>query len=177
MARSSAFTLVEMMVVVVILAIAAACVLPQFGTRDDLDVAAAARMVMADLAYAQNRAIATQKKHFVAFSGNSYSILSEDSDAGPLYVITNPVTQDGYSITLGQPNTSFENVGIASVNFDGTPLATIEFDSLGAPAVYNASTSIATPLAANGAIILTTAETEQSVSILIDPETGEASVQ
>ena len=61
------FTLVEILMVVVILGIAAACVVPQLSSRDDLKTAAAARVVMADLIYAQNRAIAVQQTvHFIA---------------------------------------------------------------------------------------------------------------
>src|SRR5690242_16864757 len=65
--RAAGFTLVEILVVVVILGIAAAVIVPNMGTRSDLKAAAAARMIMADLIYAQNRAISTQTKHYVTF--------------------------------------------------------------------------------------------------------------
>jgi prepilin-type N-terminal cleavage/methylation domain-containing protein len=172
-----AFTLVEVMTVIVILGIAAACIVPQIGTRNDLDAAAAARSVMADLLYAQNRAIATQQQNFVEFSGNGYSVLSRTSDTSPLYTITNPTTQNSYVVTLGAPGTSFTSVSIASVNFDNSPNTTVEFDSLGAPWIYNLAQGTATPLVNTGTITLTTSSPQETASILIDPATGEASTQ
>jgi prepilin-type N-terminal cleavage/methylation domain-containing protein len=177
MRSRSAFTLVEVMTVIVILGIAAACIVPQIGTRDDLDVAAAARSVMADLLYAQNRAIATQKMHFVEFAGNSYSILARDSDTAPLYTITNPTTQNSYVVTLGPSNTIYPKVSISSVSFDGSPSMTIQFDSLGAPWVYNLQNGTSVPLVNDGQIKLTTASANLTATVLIDPVTGEASTQ
>jgi type II secretion system protein H len=177
MRTQRAFTLVEVMTVVVILGIAAALIVPQIGTRDDLDVAAAARSVMADLLYAQNRAISTQKKHYVEFSSTGYTVLTQDSDTSPLYTITNPTTQNSYVVTLGAVNTTFQNVKIAAVNFDNSPNLAIQFDSLGAPWVYNPQQGTATPLVNTGTITLTTTAAALSANILIDPATGEASTQ
>src|SRR3954452_15878826 len=72
--RGRGFTLVEILMVVLILGIASAIIIPGLGSRDDLRCAAAARVVMSDLIYAQNRAIALQKKHYVRFSGQQYSV-------------------------------------------------------------------------------------------------------
>src|SRR3982751_6922276 len=72
--NAKGFTLIEILTVVVILGIAAAAVIPELGTRDDLKIASTARNVMGDLMYAQNRAIATQKKHYVQFSGSTYTL-------------------------------------------------------------------------------------------------------
>jgi prepilin-type N-terminal cleavage/methylation domain-containing protein len=177
MRTQRAFTLVEVMTVMVILGIAAACVVPQIGTRNDLDAAAAARSVMADLLYAQNRAIATQQQHFVEFSGSGYSILSRDSDTSPLYAIPNPTTQNSYVVAFGAANSNFANVSISSVDLDNSPNLTLEFDSLGAPWVYNLQQGTATPLVSTGTITLTTASPVQTASILIDPATGCASTQ
>jgi type II secretory pathway pseudopilin PulG len=165
------------MTVMVILGIAAACIVPQIGTRDDLDAAAAARSVMADLLYAQNRAISTQKMHFVEFSGNGYTILARDSDTSPLYTITNPTTQNSYVVTLGSSNPMFPEVNISSVSFDASPSMTVQFDSLGAPWVYNLKAGTSAPLVNTGQITLTTTSAGLTASVLIDPATGEASTQ
>src|SRR5215475_9916349 len=53
------FTLVEILAVVVILGIASAIIIPQIGSRDDMKAAAAARVLIADLIYAQNLAISS----------------------------------------------------------------------------------------------------------------------
>src|SRR6476661_7040037 len=90
------FTLVEILMVVVILGIAAACVVPQLSSRDDLKAGAGARVVMADLIYAQNRAISVQQTHYVAFdiTAKNYSILTTWQPT-PVYV-THPITKNNY---------------------------------------------------------------------------------
>src|SRR5689334_24278427 len=89
-----AFTLIEILVVVVILGIAAAIVVPAIGSRDDLKTTSAARMIMADLIYAQNRSISQQKKHFVVFdaANETYSVFEDRRPAVPsMALITHPV--------------------------------------------------------------------------------------
>ena len=61
------FTLIEILVVVVILGIAAAVIVPQIGSRADLKATSAARLIMADLIYVQNRSISQQKYHYIQF--------------------------------------------------------------------------------------------------------------
>src|SRR5687768_15113383 len=101
--RRPAFTLVEILVVVLILGIAAAAIVPQMGNRGDLKAAAAARMIMADLIYAQNRAIATQTRHYVTFdtaaSPQTYRIVTSMT---PLTDVTHPITKaSSYAVTFG----------------------------------------------------------------------------
>jgi type II secretion system protein H len=177
MRRHRAFTLVEVMTVMVILGIVAACIVPQIGTRNDLDAAAAARAVMGDLLYAQNQAIATQTKHVVEFSSTGYTIFARDSDATPLYIITHPTTQNPFVVAIGNGSTTFQNVSISAANFDGSPSMAIEFDSLGTPSVYNIAQGTATPLVNTGTIMLSTTSPPMTASVLIDPATGEASTQ
>src|SRR5688572_14008047 len=85
-----AFTLIEILGVVVILGIISAVILPQLGSRDDQKVSAASRVLMADLTYVQNRAITKQKTHYVLFdaTNNFYRVLESMS---PVTMIKNPV--------------------------------------------------------------------------------------
>src|SRR5262245_1732270 len=95
-AAVAGFTLVEILVVVVILGIASAIIIPQIGSRDDLTAASATRVIMADLIYAQNRAIATQKWHYVQFDGQRYVLYDQTPPATPnlTLAIQNPVSLD-----------------------------------------------------------------------------------
>ena len=55
--KSRAFTLAEILVVIVILGICSAVIVPKLGSHDDLTLSAAARTLTADLMYAQNLSI------------------------------------------------------------------------------------------------------------------------
>src|SRR4051812_48658675 len=97
--RRSGFTLVEILAVVVIIGIASAIVIPQIGNRDDLKGAAAARVLVADLIYAQNLAVATQSTTYVKFdtANNKYTILTAASSGGDT-IAKHPLTQQNYVV-------------------------------------------------------------------------------
>src|SRR5208337_4165297 len=120
--RSRAFTLIEVLIMVLILGIASAVILPEVSGQDDMNAAAAARTVMGDLLYAQNRAIAMQQYEYVVFNqaGQSYS-LYDGTSAGPTtQPLTHPINGTNYVMTFGQagPNNVSSNVTLASVNFN-----------------------------------------------------------
>jgi len=125
-AWNHAFTLVEILVVIIILAISAAIIIPYAVGTSSSQARAAARMVMSDLEYAQNEAIVTQSPITVTFdiSGNSYTVSNE---SGPLI---HPITKKAYAVDFDTIS-GFENVSISSANFDGA--ATVTFDAIGAP--------------------------------------------
>lgn len=162
------FTLIEILVVVIIIGIASAIILPQISSRDDLRAASAARALMADLLYAQNRSIALQKMHYVQFNAatNTYSVLDSMS---PANIITQPVTQGPYTVTLGTGTLS--SVKIVSPNFDGNTV--VAFDAMGVPYSWN-STSGASALA-SGSVQLQAGQNKLTVSVA--PYSGEITVQ
>jgi len=172
---SRAFTLVEILVVVTILGIAAAVVVPQMGTRGDLKAAAAARMIMADLIYAQNRAISTQTKHYVTFSTGTtpktYRIVTSMS---PLVDITHPITKaSNYLVTFGT-SPGLTDITLGAVSFEGK--TTIAFDELGVPYYYDAGTNTTTALSTSGGSTIAVVCGTFTLTISIEPYTGEIKV-
>src|SRR5687767_4923700 len=105
-AWAGAFTLVEILVVVLIIGIAAAVIVPIMGSRDDLKVKSAARLLMADLIYAQNRAISTQQRHYVIFNDTAPQNYRLATSVTPIVNIEHPVTHDSqYAVTFGPGGT------------------------------------------------------------------------
>lgn len=161
----SAFTLIEILMVLVILGIASAMIVPQIGTRDDLKAAAAARIVMADLIYAQNRSIATQEMHCVAFDldDEKYGVVTA---ASPTAFITHPVSKDPFEVEFATTS-GLEDITIDTADFDDA--TSIGFDELGTPYAVTSGGIVA--LAASGSIVVTSGE--YSITIAIEPFTGE----
>lgn len=124
--RSGGFTMVELIVVMVILAILAVVVIPYAVGYSGLRARSAARMVMADLEYAQSEAIVTQVPVTVTFdvASDSYTV---SNASGPLI---HPITKSAYEVRLDQSR-GMSDVTIASASF-GVGSA-VTFDVLGAP--------------------------------------------
>jgi prepilin-type N-terminal cleavage/methylation domain-containing protein len=170
-----AFTLIELLVVLAILGIASAIIVPAIGTRDDLRVSAASRELLSDLLYAQNRAIALQKTHYIEFNGNSYTLYARDAATSAPYVINNPVTNQPYTTTFGAAGpSSFQVVAIGSVNF-GAGSTSLGYDDLGSSWAYDAVKDNATAMTQTGTIVLQTTGKQFPLTITIQPYTGEAS--
>lgn len=181
MGRRSGFTLVEILAVLVIIGIASAIVVPQLGTHDDLRAASAARVIVADLIYAQNLAISTQQMVYVKFdvAGNSYKLLSTASSGGDV-VLTHPITQQSYVQSFGSSVKNLETVSLTSAVFNGIDTAnyvndfTIAFDEMGAPYAFD-YTKGATNDLKDGTIVLSAGSFTKTITI--SPYTGEISVQ
>jgi prepilin-type N-terminal cleavage/methylation domain-containing protein len=166
------FTLVEILMVVVILGIAAAAVVPQLSSRDDLKAAAAARVLMADLIYAQNRAISVQQTHFVAFdvAAKKYSVLTAWN---PQVFVTHPINKTNYVTSFSTAATGpMKEMTLTSADFDAK--AGLAFDSLGSP--YSVATDGTTaPLVAAGQVKVTAGS--HTLTVTVEPYTGEINVQ
>lgn len=126
--RPRGFTLIEVILVVVILSIAAMLVIPFAASGAASQLKGAATIVAADLEYAKSMAISRGQIYWIEFNTteDSYSI-KDASDT----VITNPLTGKQYIINFSSDN-RFSKVDITSVNFDATGPA-VGFDYLGSP--------------------------------------------
>ncbi len=169
------FTLVEILVVVVILGIAGAIIVPQLGTRDDRRVEAAARVLMADLIYAQNLAITQQSNQYVMFqvtpTPSQYSVI-RSSD---MTVVEHPVNKTPYVAVFGGSGSGgMQGVTLVSANFQGasaTSYQTLGFNEIGSPVVY---TGTGSESLTSGSIVIQSGSFQLRIDI--EPFTGQITV-
>ena len=160
-----AYTLVEMLITVTILGIAAAIVIPTMGDAGTLRVQAAVRQVIADINYAQSEAVAEQKSIAVLFdpTNNAYGILEMPSTGA-------------ISMSLAFQTATFTNTmgdaAIASTAFTNSlgNNNLLIFDEQGTPVLSaNSNTAPST-----GTIVIT--GSGQTFTITIEGYTGRVSV-
>ena len=158
------FTLIEILVVVMIIAIAAMVAVPMMSSAASFQVRAAANQIAADMEYAKSMAISRQQSYSVVFDKDAESYQIEEPNGA---VISHPVKK-GFSYIVNFANDGrTEGVDIYEVDFDTT--STIKFDFLGSPC--NGSNN---PLN-NGVITLKAGE--QTMTINVSPVTGYISIQ
>lgn len=160
------FTLVEIIIVVVVLAIAAVLAVPMLSTASDLEVRSAAQIVAADLEYAKSMAISRQRNYSVVFdlADNSYQVEDDSSS-----VIPHPGRPGLSFIVDFDDDSRTENTTITDADFDSQQ--TITFDYLGSPF---SSVGVANPL--NSGTVTLQAESF-SFDIVIEPVTGYITIQ
>lgn len=124
------FTLVEILVMVTIIAIASAVVVPYMLEQGQMGVQAAGRIIITDILYAQNEAIAHQQSRRVVFDAdkNQYSLTDETGEV--LSVGWKGGTGPNYLIDFANDQ-RFSGVALGEIDFGGS--TTIEFDALGSP--------------------------------------------
>ena len=122
------FTLVEIIVVVVILGIAALIAVPMLSSAADMQVRAAANRLAADMDYAKGLAVTYQKNYSVVFypASESYDIRETAADV----IVKNPVRPDQDYVVNFATDSNMSRVNI--VNTDLTS-DTVTFDYLGSP--------------------------------------------
>lgn len=131
------YTLIEVLITVTIMGIAAAIVVPNMLRGGTLGVQAGARIIIADLLFAQNEAMAQQSTRRVVFDSddNSYRVEKYDAGASAWVLEFNPALgiggdQQNYEVDFDEDN-RFSGVDIVSADFNGT--TTVTFDDLGNP--------------------------------------------
>jgi prepilin-type N-terminal cleavage/methylation domain-containing protein len=166
--KRGGFTLIEILAVVVILGLCSAVILPQLSTHDDSKVASAARTLMSDIIYAQNRAVALQKTHYVVFdtTNNKYDLMTSIS---PAAIITQPVSQSPYEMVFG--TYPLDGVSLGSVSFDGQTI--LAFNDLGVP---QSVTSAGVMQTMNSGSIVIQAK-NASITVSVQPYSGEVNAQ
>ena len=162
-AARAGFTLIELIVVVMLLAIAAAVVVPQAMDTSDMQAMAAARTTASDLEYARDLAVTTTDRVTVTLdvSGESY-VLTNTSGA-----IVHPITKaPAYTVNFATQR-GFERVDVETASFGSSSAVT--FDETGVPAGASGS-----PLAENGQVRISAGAS--SYLITVEAGTGKVTV-
>lgn len=138
-----AYTLVEVLIVVVLLGIATALVVPNLGSTDVLRIQSTVRAIVADINFAQSDALARQQGRAIIFDQqtNNYVILEVNG------ATLNPVDDTISRVDLNNAR-KFRDSHIESVNFDGSNV--LVFDEMGGPVSAPSST---TPSAGGNLVI------------------------
>ena len=182
--RKRGFTLIEILVTVTILAIAATVAIPYISASfADLKLSAAARAVMADLLYAQSQAIATQKNVYLIFtrsgtSADQYVLRSSTGttpNLGP--VMLRPAGAPG-TVTLGKSTALLPDAKLAQSPL----LVKIGFDSLGQPFTFTSESDTSGPVVLTSQVIpinipLKSPTGVYTTTLSIQPFTGEITVE
>jgi len=136
------FTLVELLIVIAVLVIAAAIVIPSIGSAADTQAVSAARVLGSDLEVTRSLALTTQEPHSLVFSPDLQSYKVVANYGGEAYAtvvaVPHPVTAGRqFDVTLARQN-GMDAVRIAGVSFGGSTYVT--FDSQGEPSSAGAVT-------------------------------------
>lgn len=122
------FTLIEIIIVVVILAIAAMTAIPLMSSGGSVQIRSAANVIAADLEYARSMSISRGQNFSVVFYTNteSYQIVDQSNN-----VIPHPVKKGFDYVVNFQNDSRLNKVDITNVNFNTTQR--VQFDCLGSP--------------------------------------------
>jgi prepilin-type N-terminal cleavage/methylation domain-containing protein len=162
-----AFTLIEIIVTMVILAIVAMIAVPMMSSAAPMQVRSAANRLAADLEYARNMAITHQRPFTVVFDNsaantNGYNLQDEDG------TLTHPVIQQTFVVKFANER-SISRVRIPSNGISIDPsgaVVAITFDYLGTP--YSGLDTINR---LNGATVTLAADGFE-LDVVVEPMTG-----
>ena len=182
-ARPRSYTLIELIMVMAVLALAAALLVPNIVGSDTMRAQAAVRLLIADLSFAQSDALANQEFRRVVFyrDGSGYCILevaggettpADLDDPGVNYVY-DPLGHIGRYIVDYTLDKRFEGVWISAATIDGVDLEDrpeITYDMMGGTVLSN---SLSLP-GIGGSVTLS--YKDSSYQIDISPFTGKLTV-
>ena len=121
------FTIIEILIVVVILGIAALTAIPMISSAGSIQVRSVANMIAADLEYAKSLAITKGQRYSVVFNTSSDSYRIEDESDK---TILHPVKK-GFYYVIDLEDEGLGKADITGAAFAGT--SQVEFDYLGSP--------------------------------------------
>ncbi|MEO5657581.1 MAG: GspH/FimT family pseudopilin [Nitrospiria bacterium] len=159
------FTVIELVLVIVVVAIIALAAAPRLVNITGVKASATARRLQSDIAYTQNLAMTSNRRHRVVFpSTNSYEVrdaagvLATNPDGGGVFAVT---TDSGITLSW-------------SLNGDAALNRGVEFDSLGRPYFYDGVTTPSTTNLTAGEIKTWSGGTQQQ-TVTVQPQTGKVS--
>lgn len=168
--RKRAFTLVEILMVVIILGIVGALIVPQIGQRDDIKLGSAARVMIADLSYAQSQSISSRKRCFVFFESDQYRLKIRPEPGQPPQDLSHPVQPGNYVTRLNTGPLS----GVSIIEADINGFDALAFDEMGSPLAYDAQSDTTQVISVPARIQMQSGP--RILTILIEPYTGQMSV-
>jgi prepilin-type N-terminal cleavage/methylation domain-containing protein len=163
------FTLVELLIVLVIIGIAAAIAIPMASSAGSMQLRAAANVVASDLEYAKSLSISRGQRCAVVFNTTAASYQIEDLSkdvSDPDRIVWHPVKKGFRYVVNFKTDGRLGQVNIVRVNFDGA--LSVSFDSLGTP--YSGTGSPASALLDNGAVTLQAGGVTKTINV--EPVTG-----
>ncbi|MHC4946901.1 MAG: pilus assembly FimT family protein [Planctomycetota bacterium] len=179
-ARRSAYTLIELLIVVGILGLATALLVPQIVDRDSMAAQAAVRRVIADITFAQSDALAHQEMRRVHFfsDGRGYCLVRIDQgdlaaafDEATADYIFDPLAESAelgrYIVDFSQER-RFDGITIISTDIDGVGGPNLNFDTLGGTVMAGNSPGV------GGDIVIGSADVQYQITIA--PFTGKLTV-
>lgn len=166
-AARSGFTLAELLIVIVIIAIAALTAIPMMSSADSFQIKSAANMIAADLEYAKTISISRGQTFSVVFDKAAETYRIEDESGA---VIAHPVKKGFNYIIDFQNDSRLSKVDIEDVDFDPDSGSTLTFDYLGSPYSGSGTTN---PL--NSGVVSLRAG-QMTVTINVEPVTGFISI-
>lgn len=157
--RHRGLTLVELLVVVAIIGIAAGVLIPMITDQSDMRMRASTETLISDLLFAQTWAIANQRQCRIAFDTGTESYTVQDYAGATL---NHPVLKTPYVMDYAN-HEYLRNVTLDTVSVGGG--ATLAFSSLGVPERPDG-----TDLTAPAAIIISSGGLSNTVTV--EPVTG-----
>ena len=159
------FTIIELAMVIVLIAILAALAIPRFDSFYSIKLEGAARKLVADIRYTQRLAIALHDDYGVEFntSAETYRVYRVSDNA----TATEPLSRSAYQTSFAA-NSEFQGIDISSASFGGTQH--VRFNSLGTPRDGNNSV-----LSSNGTVVLS--YKGNSRTITVTPNTSKVTLQ